>query len=78
MPLTYAQTQQASGRSALLDVARDSEALLLDLRPSLCPVGACSTDAGEFVTYRDNNHMSAAASEHLTGVFAAALRSLLR
>ena len=78
MPLTYAQTQQASGRSALLDVARDSGALLLDPGPSLCPVGACSTDAGEFVTYRDNNHMSAAASEHLTEFFAAALRSLLR
>jgi len=70
MPQDFADRNQQAARTAINGVAKVTGADVLDVRGQLCPGRLCTTELGGAYLYRDDGHISIAASEHLSGVFA--------
>ena len=75
MPLDLANSRQRAPRAGVEQVAADTGATVLDLRDYFCPMSLCTTELDGTYLYRDEGHISIAASEALTGRFTAALSS---
>jgi peptidoglycan/LPS O-acetylase OafA/YrhL len=76
MPLSDANANEAAARQAFTDVAKRDGALLIDLRDFFCPDGLCTTELDGMYLYRDDGHISIAASRALAGTFTQAFASL--
>ena len=64
---------QAESRAAVSQVAAQTGAGLLDLRPFLCTDGECSTRRGQMALYGDPAHISVDAGIALIPEFRAAV-----
>lgn len=73
MPLELAQTRQSPTRAVLAEVARATDAGLIDPGPLMCPDGVCSTHADSYVRMKDSGHISVPQSEALVPAFVEAM-----
>ena len=76
MPLAEANENEALPRKAFEDVAARNGALLIDLRDFFCPDDVCTTQLDGTYLYRDDGHISIAASKALAEKFRGALATL--
>lgn len=70
MPREIADRAQGDLRDAITRSAEATNAEVLDLRDYFCPKAVCTTRRGELVLYSDGGHLSVAASNELSQVFA--------
>jgi len=76
MPLADANEEEALPRTAFSDIAERTHATLIDLRDFFCPDAVCTTQLNGTYLYRDESHISIAASKALADTFAGALATL--
>jgi len=76
MPLADANEGEALPRKAFSDIAERTNATLIDLRGFFCPDAVCTTQLNGRYLYRDEGHISIAASKALADTFAGALATL--
>ena len=73
LPTAFVDDLQRASRTALEDVARSTNASILDLRSWFCNSDTCSTDRSGVLQYQDATHISVAASKALSPLFADAV-----
>jgi peptidoglycan/LPS O-acetylase OafA/YrhL len=73
MPRDVADANQQAQREAVLRVAEQTGATVVDPHVFFCPGGACTTELDGTYLYRDDGHISVPASEALAETFADAL-----
>ena len=76
MSREVADKAQAPARKAFTAVADRLGVTLLDLRDFFCAQGVCTTQLGDDYLYRDDGHISIAASKALASTFSGALATL--
>jgi hypothetical protein len=76
MSRKIADKAQAPARNAFTAVADRLGVTLLDLRDFFCADGFCTTQLGDEYLYRDDGHISIAASNALAATFSGALATL--
>jgi hypothetical protein len=76
MSREVADAAQTPARKAFTAVADRLGVTLLDLRDFFCAEGICTTQLGDDYLYRDDGHISIAASNALASTFSGALATL--
>ena len=69
VPLSEVENRQANSDPAIIAIAAETGAQLLDPRPYLCDRETCSVRAGDKVIYFDNNHLTNAGAAGVAPLF---------
>jgi peptidoglycan/LPS O-acetylase OafA/YrhL len=73
MPISYVEGNQRATRTAIDEVAAQTGASVLDVRPLFCPNAVCVTQIGDKYLYRDGGHLSVPANSLLIPAFTRAM-----